>query len=678
MFGFFRPKKQQSAPTAPAPQPAPNGAQVSRGNRLTSVVSGLFRVVLSAELFSGVYQLESGSLELFGTQPTNRGRYDDLFDCILTRVVPEQTEKFRALFVRKNLYERFRRGQTSAGGEFCFSMAPPPAESPEAADTETPLKLAWFRVEALALSCTRLGAVRCILFLRPVQNGMDDGRAQLCAKPDAMANTLAWERLRAQKLLGDRGTLFFEYEPGTDTLTLHRAPGNPQRDRVVPHYLGNLSERCDWTVFHEDVQAVRKLLRTGTGSIEIRYRQSGDYTLPFRWHRLQCAPLEDTGVPTLLLGAATDIEDEVRLRRQNRDMVQQIGALIDSTYAQMFEIDTARGTMTRISNNDGVYEREQRPRRLRQEIENDLRNGDIHPDSAADYRNWITPNYLESHVTAQHPLMFEGCHRPPGSAEYHWYAETITCPDPKKMPHRFLRLCRDVTDIRRQRQHNLELQSRVRYEEYNQAMLDTLATLVEFRDVESGQHILRVRELSVILLEELNRHDGNNVMTTEQIHAIGMAATMHDVGKIAIPDAILNKPGRFTPEEFAIMKTHTTRGAQIIDCLKLSQSAEVKEYCRDIALHHHERFDGGGYPEGLVGDANSLAAQVVGLVDAYDALVSVRCYKKAYPHAQAVQMLASGQCGAFGPRLIAALLSTADQLHSHYPDPQPQDPSAGQ
>ncbi|MDD4850954.1 MAG: HD domain-containing protein [Gemmiger sp.] len=686
MFGLFKPKSEApnvaargtplAAPSAtPAPQapqapqapaaPAPPPA-VSPSPRLLQALAGLYRVILSVELRSGVYQLEGGSLNFLGEAPPVRGYYDALYTQLAACIAPGGLAAFEALFARKNLYSRLAGGATSAQGEFCLAR---PTPDPAATD------FAWYQWEALRLSATADGAVRCLLFARPVKNADDDGRPAL-PPPQIDPNnpgdtaTPAWERLRTQKLLGGHATLFFEYAPATDTMTVHRASGDPSKDRTVPHYLLTLAERCDWTIFHEDVPAVKKLLKSGSGHVELRYRAGGDYKMPFRWHRMQCAPLEDkgtdtnTGTPTLILGALTDIEEEVALRDANRSMSDQIGALIEATYAEIYEIDTQRGTMARVTSSDGVYRRAA-PQPLAATLRAAAARGDIHPCSRAEYENWLKPGYLERVAAHGGRYTFEGCTRRPGNPDYRWFVESITCPD-ARLPHRFLRLSRDVTEVRLQRQRNLALQERARFEDYNQAMLDTLATVVEFRDVESGQHIRRVRELTVILLRDLAQNNPEYAKTPEEIATIGVAATMHDVGKITISDAILNKPGRFDEGEFEMMKTHTTAGAKIIDHLKLTESEALKACCRDIALHHHERYDGGGYPEGLVGDANTIAAQVVGLVDAYDALVSDRCYKQAYPHAEALHMLQTGACGAFNPQLLLSLQNCAGKLRTLY------------
>lgn len=141
---------------------------------------------------------------------------------------------------------------------------------------------------------------------------------------------------------------------------------------------------------------------------------------------------------------------------------------------------------------------------------------------------------------------------------------------------------------------------------------------------------------------------------------------MHDVGKIAIPDAILNKPGRLTPEEFEVMKTHTIQGALMLERVPQLRDSEAYHYACDIARHHHERWDGGGYPDGLRGDEISLWAQIVSLADVYDALICKRVYKDALPRETVLDMIRQGQCGAFNPRLLQSFFSVEERIFQMY------------
>nr|MBQ8244191.1 diguanylate cyclase [Oscillospiraceae bacterium] len=186
----------------------------------------------------------------------------------------------------------------------------------------------------------------------------------------------------------------------------------------------------------------------------------------------------------------------------------------------------------------------------------------------------------------------------------------------------------------------------------NDVMVDALSSIIEYRSVESGQHILRIRHFTQILLEEVARGCPEYGLTEQDIRIISSASALHDIGKIAIPDAILTKPGKLTEEEWAVMKTHALTGCKILQSLGDMGNAEYLRYAHNICHYHHERWDGGGYPEGLSGENIPICAQVVGLADVYDALTSKRVYKDAYSFETAVNMILMGECGAFSPKLL--------------------------
>lgn len=193
----------------------------------------------------------------------------------------------------------------------------------------------------------------------------------------------------------------------------------------------------------------------------------------------------------------------------------------------------------------------------------------------------------------------------------------------------------------------------------NNAMIGALATAIEFRDCESGEHVKRIHDLTLFFLHKTVFGKG---LKKAEINKIATAAIMHDVGKIAIPDYILNKPGRLTAEEFQIMKTHTVRGCELLDQIPAIHHNSVYHYAYDICRHHHERWDGMGYPDGLKGDEISPWSQIVSLADVYDALTSERIYKQAYSHEKAVEMIIGGECGIFNPALMKEFLKLSDEI----------------
>lgn len=197
----------------------------------------------------------------------------------------------------------------------------------------------------------------------------------------------------------------------------------------------------------------------------------------------------------------------------------------------------------------------------------------------------------------------------------------------------------------------------------NSRMLVTvLSHIVEFRNGESSTHCLNINTITEKLIEALLRRTGKYDISRADIPTICTASSLHDIGKIAIPEAILNKPGKLTDEEFAVIKTHSMEGAKILKSIPFSTDEPLIRYAYEIARWHHERYDGRGYPDGLVGDSIPISAQIVSIADVYDALTSVRCYKAAYSHEQALEMIHNGECGNFNPILIDCLDEIAPSL----------------
>ena len=199
-------------------------------------------------------------------------------------------------------------------------------------------------------------------------------------------------------------------------------------------------------------------------------------------------------------------------------------------------------------------------------------------------------------------------------------------------------------------------------EKNNRMMVGILSQIVEFRNGESGPHVLHIQTLTRLLLERLVQKTGQYGLSWSEQYMISMASALHDIGKIGIDEKILNKPGKLTKEEFDIMKTHTLIGATMLENLKMYQGEILLEVAYQICRWHHERYDGKGYPDGLVGEEIPISAQVVSLADAYDALISDRVYKKAYSHEQAVKMILNGECGVFNPVLLECLTDIQDHL----------------
>ena len=199
-------------------------------------------------------------------------------------------------------------------------------------------------------------------------------------------------------------------------------------------------------------------------------------------------------------------------------------------------------------------------------------------------------------------------------------------------------------------------------EENNNIMIRILSSILGSRNSESREHILHIKTATEMMLRQLIKITDVYHLTEADIALITTASALHDIGKIYIPEEILNKPGRLTDEEFKIMKTHSELGADIIQDMHLPQEKPLVHTVWEICRWHHERWDGKGYPDGLKGEEIPISAQVVSIADVYDALTSERCYKKAFDHDTAIKMILDGQCGQFNPILLKCLKELSPRI----------------
>ena len=214
------------------------------------------------------------------------------------------------------------------------------------------------------------------------------------------------------------------------------------------------------------------------------------------------------------------------------------------------------------------------------------------------------------------------------------------------------RLIKMVTDQIYERENN------------NKILISILSHIVEFRNGESGSHVIHINKLTELLLRQLIKDTDKYDLTGSDIELIATASALHDIGKIGIDDAILNKPGRLTDEEFEIMKTHTVIGARMLEDLEVYKNEKLVRTALQICRWHHEKYDGRGYPDGLKGEEIPIAAQVVSVADVYDALTSERVYKKAFSHEKAMEMILNGECGQFNPVLLKCLIQVQDVIRN--------------
>lgn len=213
-----------------------------------------------------------------------------------------------------------------------------------------------------------------------------------------------------------------------------------------------------------------------------------------------------------------------------------------------------------------------------------------------------------------------------------------------------------------QMQYKLLQDSAEKLRKSNQKIIEILGAIVEYRNLESGEHVKRVMGYTEILAKTIMEDYPEYNLTPKMIETITAASALHDIGKITIPDSILFKPAKLTDDEFEYMKSHTLRGCDILKSIEGAWDADYGKYSYEICRYHHERFNGKGYPEKLVGDDIPIAAQIVSVADVYDALVNERCYKEAYSKEDAFIMIVQGECGVFNPKMMQAFRKCRGQF----------------
>lgn len=664
------------------PQPEQTAVQVSLNpGRMAAVYLQLYRWVFSVSLDYDSYQIESGSGEFAGRNIPIRGYYSRLIGLLGQHVLEIQRETFDKTFSPQGLRAALSEGYTAVTELFYLRTSELQQTAPEGqpAQEETAEQPAvepaeesydWFEFRAECFPTQGERKAQFLLYVRPVAGEKDTGRLPAPKEtPVREDGSYDWGGIRSERLLNSDKIIYYEYDIQNDTMHIHRLRGDKRVDRVEKNYLATLDARGDWMVHHDSVKRLRQLFRDGaqgvSGDTELLYRKDGMQGANFIYYHIVCRPLEERDTPTWLFGSLEDVDAKVRAREQARELMVQMETMLGNLYTNMFQIDLNRGVIYHIVHDENGFSREKDPLKLETYVQRHIKSGVIAPESAKEYRNWLQPGYLQR-KTLKGSYEFEARLRLLGAPEYSWYSETITAVAGR--PGIYLRLRRDINDVWQMRQKQYEMTEMVRFAEFSSSVLDTMASLVEFRNTENGLHVARVRELTRILLTDIATRSPQYEVTQKTIDLYTQAATIHDIGKVTIPDAVLNKPGRYTPEEREIMKTHTTTGARIVDRLHMPGMGDLQACCRDVVLHHHERYDGKGYPEGLAGDQISMGVQAVSLADVYDALVSVRCYKEAMSFEEALDMILTGQCGTFNPHVLESMKAVEPAMRALYQD----------
>ncbi len=662
----------EAAAPVPAPVPKAQVAQLTSG-RMSALFLKLYTWIFSVNITVDAYQIESGTAQAGDTPLPIRGYYHDLITTLSARVVDDQREEFEKFLSPDSIRHALNSGRSNLSGLFCahdFSAAAPAVKDDDEDGTpdEVPLKWYTFRAEW----SEEITAKNLLLVLRvtPARSDFDNSvpiapKQSVDIKPGMPFEEL--EAARSQRLFNAGNALAFEYDVVNDTMYLHRTPGDESGDRVTPHFLYTLDSKGDWMVSHESLTDLRNLLRSdfdgGSASQVILYRTGGVMGAPFHHYEVTCAPLESSGDPTWILGQMVDVEEETLRRMQEAEATEQISALFNTFGIRLFQINLNYDRLYRIVQTETGFRREDNYRSLSEYINRRIENGAIAPESVQNYKDLLNEN-LVLRRTATGSWTFEGLLKEPGEMQARWYSDTVV--PVKGRVNQYLCWRRDVNDAHVALDEAYSRREQMHLADNNSAMLDVMAGLLEFRSVESTEHVQHVRSITRILLEDVARRSDKYDLDRKTMELYIAASAMHDIGKITVPDHILNKPGLYTPEEYEQMKMHTVNGAKIVDKLHLPGQEDLKDAIRDVALHHHERYDGRGYPDGLVGDDIHIGVQAVSLADVYDALVSERVYKDDMDPSEALRMIFDGECGNFNPALLESLKACSQKILTVY------------
>ncbi|MCM1536962.1 MAG: PAS domain-containing protein [bacterium] len=472
------------------------------------------------------------------------------------------------------------------------------------------------------------------------------------------------EQVRADLAMGATGNIRFEYDSRSDVLTMHY-PAKGEHDRPWQHRIEKCCEEMAkrGEVYAEDVERLRTVFEDGNReAVEIRMRDAD--TGEYRWHRIKCKDVSDSDGHIYIVGIIEDISREKSLENTNEELLEQMGFMFQDSFQRLYVVDLEKDTCQIVRLGDEQIQKKPMVRVLSRMVAAYERTR-IYPEDLDNFRaKWLYLRSKSAFSKGRKEVYFDVRVRDGLGPEYHWY--TILIRRAQHNESRLICLAKCVDELKQQELLQHKYDEQIKYQKFSEKIIDSLGALVEFRDSDSGEHIMRTKQLTKIVATYLAESEPEYDLTPEKIEKITMAASMHDVGKISIPDAILNKPGRLTAEEFEVMKSHTTKGYDILNSIEVGQDDEFSRYCREICRYHHERYDGRGYPDHLVGDEIPIWGQIVSLVDVYDALVSPRVYKPPYSHEKAVEMILNGECGSFNPKLLKGLIACADELRSCY------------
>lgn len=627
-------------------------------SRIAGIFGRMYTMILSVSLANNVVQVESGELRILDKDIPLRMYYTDWCQILLDRIHPVDKDDFIKEFNAKALSEALSSPGKSFTGTYTFA-------EPEVLEKEDgECSIFELRADAIPSPGEALNT-RCIIFVKEVEK-KPIRKVKGKKSDEELKQFMDWNNVRMSKLFGGSSPMFFEYDTVNDRMQYHYGKED-EEVKVLENYIKNIETRSDWTIFHSDVNELRNgLALAKEGRIaegKIRYRADGGKGKKFHIHKFAMAPMDETVPAKWVVGILTDVDAEEKTLASKKEISAQISELISDSYEGIYEINLDKDLIFKITKDaDGSFVKSETAAKYSDFIKKVTTGSVVKDEYKSVYKDLSSKSFLERKTLAGN-YDVDVQLRLPGHMDYEWYQETIC---KLEGVSRYLRFLRNTNEIQSVRQKETDMAEALRYMQYNDQMLSTMASLVEFRNVEAGPHIDHVCSLTSMLLEEVMRIYPDYNITKAGIRLYGRAATMHDIGKITVPDSILNKPGKLDEEEWKVMMSHTVNGAKIIEGLSLPGQHDLVDCCRDVALHHHERYDGKGYPEGLVGDANNIYVQAVGLADVYDALVSVRCYKGGLSHDDADRMIMEGECGAFNPKLMECFSRISTKMRALY------------
>ena len=638
-------------PEKPAPIPAETFSK-----RIAGVFGKMYKMVISINLAANVCQIESGERDLFGNELPIRMYYTDFLQRIDANMAPFDKDAFHATFDAANLMKALAGDELRATGVYAVGT------TEEINDFEAALH--FWELRADTIPGGNPPGSRAILYIREMDRRPSKERAAVNEDDEDAVRREQWNNVRMAALLGTKDPVFFEYDVKGDIMRLHEKSADAAPEEVL-NYRKNLEARSDWTVFHTDLALLRKLLEKAINGEEatadIRYRADGGKGKKFHIHKFTASPADETVPAEWVVGAMIDTDEQVRTQTRRREITNQINRIVGETYEQIYEIDLDKDTICRVERDEESFVRDPQAFSFSQTVREMITTEAVHPDSVPVYENILKSGFLEKRTMASN-YDTDVRLKKNGALDYTWYSMTIA----KIAGNRYLMFLHDASEIQAIRQKSAEYAEMGRFSTYSRRILESVASLIEFRSLETGTHIERVESITRILLESVAELCPEYEIDKRYIDLYTEGAILHDIGKIIVPDNVLNKAGKLTDDEMNLLRRHTVFGAQIIDRLTVKGQEELQAVYKDVALHHHERYDGKGYPDGLVGDKIAIGVQVVSLADVYDALVSPRVYKAGIDHNKAVQMILNGETGVFNPKLLQCFRLNVARIQDLY------------